>query len=121
MRNPPEGANTIARIWIGHTRREDRKAYERYIEETGIAGYRSTPGNQGAFLMVRDLPERTEFLTLSFWDSWASVQSFAGDDPERARYYPEDRRFLLSFPEKVRHFEVRSGPAVRPAPERESE
>lgn len=98
----------IARVWVGQTRAEDREAYERYVEETGMAGYRSTPGNLGAYLLVRDEGDRSEFLTLSFWDSWESIRAFAGDDPQRARYYEEDRRFLLSFPETVRHFEVRS-------------
>jgi hypothetical protein len=30
----------------------------------------------------------------------------AGDDFEKAKYYPEDDDFLLEFEEKVEHFEV---------------
>jgi uncharacterized damage-inducible protein DinB len=34
------------------------------------------------------------------------VRRFAGDDAERARYYPEDARFLLALEPNVEHFEV---------------
>lgn len=108
MSTVPE-APPIARIWIGHTRHEHREEYAGYVQRTGIAGYRSTHGNRGAYLLVRDLPDRTEFLTLSFWDSWEAIRAFAGEDPERARYYAEDERYLLDFPDTVRHYEARSG------------
>ena len=98
----------IARMWVGEVRPGDRDAYQRYVEETGLAGYRATPGNRGAKLLARDLDDRCEFTCLSFWDSWESIRAFAGPDPEIARYYPDDERFLLSFPRTVRHFEVLS-------------
>jgi heme-degrading monooxygenase HmoA len=100
-------APRVARIWIGHTRPEDREEYVRYLEKSGMAEYRATPGNLGAWLLVREVEGRAEFLTLSFWDSWESIRRFAGPDPERARYFPDDERYLLEFPETVRHFEVR--------------
>ena len=103
---------TLARIWIGHTRLEDRDEYVRYLEESGMAAYRATPGNRGAFLLVRDLGDRAEFLTLSFWDGWDSIRAFAGDDPGTARYFPRDERFLLEFPKEVRHYEVSGRPGT---------
>jgi hypothetical protein len=35
-----------------------------------------------------------------------AVRAFAGDDPERACYYPEDHDFLLEFEPTVIHYEV---------------
>jgi len=35
-----------------------------------------------------------------------SVKSFAGDDPTKARYYPQDDEFLLEREPLVQHFEV---------------
>jgi hypothetical protein len=35
-----------------------------------------------------------------------SVRSFAGDDPSRAVYYPEDDRFLIERSPTVEHYEV---------------
>jgi hypothetical protein len=36
----------VGRIWRGWTRREDSDEYLAYVEATGMAEYRSTPGNQ---------------------------------------------------------------------------
>ncbi|HEV8591851.1 MAG TPA: hypothetical protein VGQ55_07090, partial [Pyrinomonadaceae bacterium] len=46
------------------------------------------------------------FFTLTFWDSYEAIKRFAGKNYERARYYPEDKDFLLEFEPNVQHFEV---------------
>jgi heme-degrading monooxygenase HmoA len=97
----------IARIWRGWVRTEDRAAYVEYIERTGLAEYRGTPGNQGAWMLARDLDDgRTEIVTLSFWASREAIRGFAGDDIEQAVYYPEDERYLVDRELTVTHFEV---------------
>ena len=97
----------IARIWRGWVRMEDRAAYVEYIERTGLAEYRGTPGNQGAWMLARDLDDgRTEIVTLSFWASRDAIRGFAGDDIERAVFYPEDDRYLVDRESTVTHFEV---------------
>jgi heme-degrading monooxygenase HmoA len=57
---------------------------------------------------MRDLDGgRTEVVTMSFWESMDAVRRFAGDDPERAVYYPEDDDFLVGEREQtVQHFRV---------------
>src|SRR5690349_7007087 len=80
----------IARTWRGWTRSEDSDAYVDYVKETGIAEYRATPGNRAAFVLRRDEGDRAEFVTLTFWDSMDAVRGFAGDDVERAVFYPDD-------------------------------
>ena len=100
----------IARTWRGWVRTEDRAAYVDYIERTGMAGYRATPGNQGAWMLARDLDDgRTEIVTLSFWTSVEAIRGFAGDDIGRAVFYPEDDRYLLEHEPTVTHFEVVAG------------
>jgi heme-degrading monooxygenase HmoA len=97
----------IARIWRGWVRAEDRAAYVDYIERTGMAEYRGTPGNQGARMLARDLGDgRTEIVTLSFWASRDAIRGFAGDDIERAVFYPEDDRYLVDRETTVTHYEV---------------
>jgi heme-degrading monooxygenase HmoA len=49
---------------------------------------------------------RAEFLTLSFWDSKEAIRGFAGDDIERAVFYPKDDRYLIERDPTVRHFEM---------------
>jgi heme-degrading monooxygenase HmoA len=99
----------IARIWRGWTRSADRDAYVEYLEGTGMRAYRETPGNRGAWILRRADGDRTEFVTLSFWESMDAVRAFAGDEPGRAVFYPEDDRFLVGREETVTHFELFEG------------
>ena len=96
----------IMRMWRGWTRIEDTEAYAEYILETGIAAYKATPGNRGAYLVSRPDGDRSEFLTVSFWEDTDAIAAFAGDDIERAVFYPEDDRFLVERETTVRHFTV---------------
>jgi len=59
----------IARIWRGAVQLDDADGYADYIRETGFAEYAQTSGNRGAWLLRRDQGDRTEFITLSLWDS----------------------------------------------------
>jgi heme-degrading monooxygenase HmoA len=96
----------IARTWRGAVRRTDADAYADYMQATGVAGYAATPGNRGVWMLRRDLGELTEFVMFTLWDSLDSVREFAGDDPERAVFYPEDDRFLVERDLRSNHFEL---------------
>lgn len=96
----------VLREWRAEIRRSLRDEYVRYVEATGLAGYRRTAGNLGAVAAVRDLDgERSEIVTLSWWTDRESIEAFAGKDIERARYYPEDGRYLLTRPEHAQHYD----------------
>lgn len=96
----------IARIWRGATTRADAAAYAQSVASTGLVEYRATPGNRGAYILQRDVGELTEIITLSFWDSLDAIKGFAGDDVERAVFYPEDDRYLVERDLRVTHFRV---------------
>ena len=96
----------IARIWRGVTAAARSEEYLDYLNETGVPDYQATEGNRGVYVMRRVEDDRAHFLTLSFWDSIDDIKRFAGPDPERARYYPEDEEFLLDFEPTVGHYEV---------------
>jgi len=99
----------IARTWRGWTRPEYADAYVQYLLETGIAEYRRTPGNRAAYILRREDGDRTEFVTLTFWDSLDAVRGFAGEDITRAVFYPEDERFLMDSETWAVHYEVIEG------------
>ena len=86
---------TILRVWRGAVAREDADEYVAYLHETGLADYEATAGNRGAMLLRRDGGELTRITTLSLWDGLDDIRAFAGEDIEKARYYPEDDRFLV--------------------------
>ncbi|MDQ3744971.1 MAG: hypothetical protein M3444_11360 [Acidobacteriota bacterium] len=46
------------------------------------------------------------FLLLTFWDSIEAIKRFAGEDAERARYYPADEEYLLEKEARATHYEV---------------
>ncbi len=96
----------IARMWHGVTAAERADEYLDYLNETGVPDYRETEGNRGVCVLRRIEGYRAHFLTVSFWGSIEEVKAFAGPDPEKARYYPEDERFLLEFEPQVKHYDV---------------
>jgi heme-degrading monooxygenase HmoA len=96
----------IARMWHGRTKASNAETYLQYLKTSGIPDYRNIPGNRGAFVFRRIESDVAHFVTLSFWDSRDSVEAFAGKDIEVARYYPEDKQYLLEFEPHVVHYEV---------------
>ena len=99
----------IARSWRGAVRADDAATYASYIQETGVEGYRMTPGNRGAWALWRVEGDRAEFVTVSFWETREAIEGFAGRDIEKAVFYPEDDRFLVERDLTAYHYEV-AGP-----------
>ena len=98
----------IARTWRGWTKRSEADAYVAYLRETGQPHSLRTPGNRGFAIFRRDDGERTEIVTLSLWDSFEAIETFAGKGGEVV-FYPEDDRFLIEREPFVTHFDVASG------------
>jgi heme-degrading monooxygenase HmoA len=100
----------IARAWHGKVRAERADEYYDYLLRTGIPDYRRTPGNRGVYVFRRVEGAVAHFLLTTLWDSVTSIRAFAGEDIERARYYPEDTAYLLELEPTVTHYEVLSTP-----------
>jgi heme-degrading monooxygenase HmoA len=98
----------IARTWRGATAARDADAYLAYLDRTGVAECRATPGNLGVMVLRRPLGAETEFLFISYWDSEVSIRAFAGDDIDRARFFAEDDAYLTRRDEVVGHYRVTS-------------
>jgi hypothetical protein len=63
-------------------------------------------GNLSVHILERADGDITHFVTMSFWESLDAVKIYAGTDVTSAKYYPEDRDFLLEFEPHVVHYEV---------------
>jgi heme-degrading monooxygenase HmoA len=96
----------IARLWHGVTPATMADAYLAFLRQRALPDYRSVPGNQAAYVLRRTEGEQAHFVTLTFWTSAEAIRAFAGSDIDRAKYYPEDRDFLLEFEPTVQHYEV---------------
>jgi len=97
-------AAIICRIWHGRTPRAKADAYAAFLQERAVGDYRSVPGNLKVEILRRDAGEVTHFLTVTHWQSEDAIRGFAGDDLLRAKYYEEDKDFLLEFEPTVAHY-----------------
>jgi len=96
----------IARTWHGVTEASKANEYLDYLKKTGVAEYKKTEGNRGVYVLQRVERDRAHFLLLTFWDSEDAIKRFAGAEIEKAKYYPEDEKFLLELEPTVTHYEV---------------
>ncbi|MFD1983059.1 hypothetical protein ACFSOZ_10280 [Mesorhizobium newzealandense] len=89
--------------------------YSRYVAGTGGDELSATKGNLGHQITLRDLGDGvTEICALSWWADMEAVKAYAGEQLERAHYYPEDDHYLINKPELVEHHVVVYGNLVGP-------
>jgi len=100
----------IARTWHGMTPASKADEYIDYLNKTGVPEYRATQGNLGVYLLRRIEGNVAHFLLLTLWESEEAIKRFAGSDIEKAKYYPEDKQFLLELEPTVTHYEVFAKP-----------
>lgn len=93
----------IIRVWRGRTSTANADGYERFLKEMAYPDYGEVPGNRGWILLRRSASDAVEFMFVSFWDS---IAEYTEDDPERPKYYPQDRAALLELPQGVEHYQV---------------
>ena len=96
----------IARIWRGITLKEKADDYLAYLQHTGLRDYAGTAGNRGVTVLRRNQGEYCEIMLISLWESMDAVRAFAGENPDRSVYYPEDQQYLLQMEPLVRHYDV---------------
>jgi heme-degrading monooxygenase HmoA len=96
----------IVRLWHGRVPSEKASRYREFLNARAIPDYRSVPGNVSVHVLERPEGVVTHFVTMTFWHDMAAIRRFAGSDVEAAKYYPEDREFLLEYEPKVVHYEV---------------
>ena len=96
----------IARIWHGKTSAADFEAYTELLKQLAIPDYEKTIGFKGLTFLRNIQNNEAHFNLITYWKNMEVIKNFAGQDFEKAKYYPEDDNFLLEFEEKVEHYEV---------------
>lgn len=96
----------VVRMWHGRVPTEKAARYRDFLNARAIPDYRSVAGNISVHILERPEGPVTHFITLTFWESMTAIRGFAGDDIDVAKYYPEDREFLLEYEPTVVHYEV---------------
>ncbi|HEX8783560.1 MAG TPA: antibiotic biosynthesis monooxygenase [Steroidobacteraceae bacterium] len=96
----------IVRIWHGRTRRSRADEYAAFLTLRAIPDYRGTAGNLDVTVLRRDEADVSHFLTVTRWESEDAIRAFAGSNLLKAKYYAEDKDFLLEFEDEVQHYAV---------------
>ena len=79
----------IMRIWHGWTKRgKDAEAYDRILREEILPGIHRVDGYKGSWLLRRDAGNEVEFVTMTTWDSWKSIEEFAGKGRSKSFIHP---------------------------------
>lgn len=96
----------IIRMWHGRVPTTKAQEYRAFLNARAIPDYQSVAGNISVHILERTEGDITHFITLTFWKDLDSIKAFAGEDVEVAKYYTEDKDFLLEFEPHVIHYEV---------------
>lgn len=96
----------IARIWEGKTKLDHLDKYEDFMKSRAIPDYSKTTGFVKLMFLKHTDKKFAYFKLITVWESLEVIKNFAGEDYEIAKYYPEDQKYLIDFPEKVTHFEI---------------
>lgn len=83
-----------------------RTSMKNLMIERAAPDYGSVEGLVKLYFQRKNEEKKAHFLLVTLWDSIESVKKFAGDNPEIAKYYPEDDDFLLEKEEHVSMYEV---------------
>jgi len=96
----------IVRMWHGRVDASKSDEYAEFMKQRAAPDYRSVDGLQKLLFLRKNEKDVAHFLLVTYWDSMESVKKFAGEQPERAKYYPEDDQFLLEKEELSALYEV---------------
>lgn len=101
----------ICRMWRGWTAPANADAYQRYLNDElfpRLQAELTSKGYRGYHLLRLEKESETEFVTLVWFESLSSVQSFAGANYETPVISEKARRWLLRYAERCEHYELRS-------------
>jgi len=96
----------IARRWHGRVPAVKAEDYLRLMHDVGLADYRSTEGNRGAWCLHRREGDIVHVEMFTLWDDLDAIHRFAGEDLVKAKYYAFDPDYLLELEPEVTHFDV---------------
>jgi len=100
----------ILRIWRGWTTPEDAAAFESLLvdEQYPEIAAELGDGYRGYELARREDGDRVEFVTITRFADWATVDAFAGEDRRRAYLPPAEEALLVDYEEYATHYERRA-------------
>jgi len=96
----------VARQWKGVVKPGLADQYIRHLQRETLPSLERLEGFIVATIVRREIDDGTEFQVTTLWRSLDAIKAFAGDDIQLARYYSQDKRYLLEFEPTVVHYDV---------------
>lgn len=96
----------IVRMWHGMVEASKADEYAEFMKERAVPDYSSVDGLKKLLFLKDVKADVAHFLLVTHWDSMEAVKKFAGENPEKAKYYPEDDDYLLEKEETSALYQV---------------
>jgi hypothetical protein len=99
----------VCRMWRGWTSRANAQAYDSYLKNElfpRVERELAPRGYRGFHLLRLDRGEEVEFVTMLWFDSIESVQSFAGANYETPVISEKARGLLAHFADRCEHYDL---------------
>lgn len=96
----------IARMWKCLCPKRNLEGFLEHLRRTGVAETSATLGFRGDQILSREAGEDVEITLITYWESLAVIQAFAGEDINRARLYAGDDMYAIVPDREVMHYEV---------------
>jgi heme-degrading monooxygenase HmoA len=96
----------IARRWHGRVQAAKADEYLKLMKDVGLADYRSSQGNRGAWCLHRREDDDVHVEMFTLWDDREAIRRFAGNELTKANYYDFAPDLLFEMEPEVVHFEV---------------
>jgi heme-degrading monooxygenase HmoA len=96
----------IARVWSARTTPSLSHAYLEHFAENVQPALQKLIGFLGFTLATRTRSAEIEIVVTTYWQSLATIDTFAGPDRESAVVAAEAAALLTDYDRRVRHYEV---------------
>jgi heme-degrading monooxygenase HmoA len=96
----------ISRHWKGLAKPGQADSYIAHLRTDTFPKLSQIDGFVSASILTREVPEGTEFLIVTVWESMEAIKRFAGMNAEVAVVPEEVRRMMIEYDRIVRHYEV---------------
>jgi heme-degrading monooxygenase HmoA len=96
----------IARLWSARTTSALSTRYLEHFWHTVTPMLRAHEGYVSASVLVRPYRDSVEILVVTVWQSFESIDAFAGADRESAVVASDAAALLSDYDRRVRHYEV---------------
>ena len=96
----------ISRHWKGVAKPEEADHYIHHLRNDTFPKLARIGGFIRASILRRSVPEGTEFLVVTAWQSMEAIRQFAGESVHVAVVPPEVRAMMVDYDRVVAHYVI---------------